>query len=109
MENKFEIQAIIELFGHNRIAGKVSEQTIGGATFVRVDVPETKDQPPFTRFLNPSAIYAINPVSEDVARGMAENIQSRPINIWDAAEVIERIKAAKQLTNGEGQSDDENE
>jgi hypothetical protein len=35
----FETFAIVELFGHSIISGKVSEQVIGGASFVRVDVP----------------------------------------------------------------------
>ena len=29
----FEAFAIVELFGHTRIAGKVTEQTIAGGTF----------------------------------------------------------------------------
>ena len=35
----FEQTCIVELMGHNMIAGKVTEQTIGGQGFVRVDVP----------------------------------------------------------------------
>jgi hypothetical protein len=31
--------AIVEIFGHQRIAGRLTEQTIGGCSFVRVDVP----------------------------------------------------------------------
>ena len=38
-EKAFEQWAIVEIFGHQRIAGKVTEQTIGGCSFVRVDVP----------------------------------------------------------------------
>jgi hypothetical protein len=34
---QFSEWAIIELFGHQRIAGRVSEQTIGGCAFVRDD------------------------------------------------------------------------
>lgn len=37
--HKFESWCIVELFGHQRIAGLVTEQTIGGCNFVRVDVP----------------------------------------------------------------------
>lgn len=45
MSEKFEQWAIVDLFGHTRIAGKVSEQVIGGCSFVRVDVPERGDGP----------------------------------------------------------------
>jgi hypothetical protein len=96
-DQKFELFATVELFGHSRIAGKVTEQSIGGATFVRIDVPDTKEQPKFTKFFHPNAIYAINPVSEDVAIAMAERIRSKPIDIWDAEEVLKRINAAKAL------------
>ncbi len=35
-EQKIEINAIVELFGHSRMAGKVTEQTIAGASFIRM-------------------------------------------------------------------------
>jgi hypothetical protein len=95
MENKIELFAIVELFGHQRIAGVVTEQTIGGASFIRVDVPEIPEQPAYTRLLNPSAIYAINPVTEEVMRGSAQSIKSKPIQPWDAREMLHRIDALK--------------
>lgn len=94
---KFEAWAILELFGHNRIAGKVTEATIAGGAFIRVDVPDTKESPAFTRFLGPSSIYAINPVTEEVARGVAEAIKAKPIDAWDAREVIKRIDEQRKL------------
>lgn len=97
MQEKFEIWAIVELFGHNKIAGKVSEQTIGGSSMVRVDVPDTEASPKFTRLLNVSAIYAINPVTEEVAVGYAGRLQSKPIEAWDAREVLKRIDDMKKL------------
>ena len=38
-ETTFEEWAILELMGHRKLAGKVTEQTIGSSTFVRIDVP----------------------------------------------------------------------
>ena len=91
MENKFELFAIVELFGHQRISGKVTEQSIGVATFIRVDVAATKQQPPFTRLLNPSAIYAINPVTEEVATATAERLEAKPIDAWDIREMQKKL------------------
>ena len=91
MENKFELHAIVELFGHQRISGKVTEQSIGVATFIRVDVPETPSQPKFTRLLNPSAIYAINPVTEEVATATAERLSAKPIEAWDIREMQKKL------------------
>lgn len=104
-QEKFEIYAIIELFGHNKMAGKVTEQVIGGASFIRVDVPETKSQPSFTRMLHANAIYAINPVTEEVATGYAERIQVQPIQSWDAREVLKRIDEMKKL--GQANTDED--
>lgn len=94
---KFEVYAIVELFGHNKIAGKVTEQTLGGATMLRIDVPDTKSQPAFTRFMHINAVYAINPVTEEVATQYAENLKVMPIQSWDAREVLNRIDEQKKL------------
>lgn len=82
VDKGFESWAIIELFGHNTIAGFVSEQEIGGSSFVRVDVPETKEQPKFTKFFGHGAIYAITPTTEDIAKIAAEKIIMRPVSYW---------------------------
>jgi len=91
---KFESWAIVELFGHNQIAGKCSEQNIAGTNMLRVDVPETDEQPPFTRFLGSGAIYAINPVTEEIARHWARSLQVAPVNAWDINRYIEKQKLA---------------
>lgn len=82
MSEKFDSWAIIELFGHSQLAGKVSEQTIGGQAFVRVDVPETDNTPAFTRFLGNGAIYSLTPVSEEVARLAVRRLQPQPIRVY---------------------------
>lgn len=55
-EAKFESWAIVEVMGHSRYAGFVHEQSIGGASFVRVDVPAVEGRPEFTKLLGQSSI-----------------------------------------------------
>ncbi len=63
----FKTWAIIELMGHQKIAGLCTEESIAGSNMLRVDVPETECNVPFTRYLGGSAIYAINPCDEATA------------------------------------------
>lgn len=73
-EKVFEMWALVELFGHQRIAGRVTEQVIAGAGFVRVDVPETPGSPAHTRWYNPSAVYGMTPTDEATATRLAASI-----------------------------------
>jgi hypothetical protein len=101
---KFEAWAIIELFGHNQIAGKCSEQNIAGTNMLRVDVPETERHPSFTRFLGNGAIYAINPVTEEIAKHWANSLEVSPVNAWDIREYIRK----QNLALHEGSSEEDN-
>jgi hypothetical protein len=85
----FEAWAIIEIFGHQKYAGKVSEFAIGGCNFVRVDVPELPTRrpqepamPAFTKLFGNGAVYSITLVSEDVARAVAATIRPEPLNVY---------------------------
>jgi hypothetical protein len=78
--------AVIELFGHQKAAGYVTEATIAGSGFLRVDVPESLGgRPAYTRYLGPSAVYSVLPVPEAVARAYAENMYQEPIRAWQLA------------------------
>jgi hypothetical protein len=87
---RFEIWAVVELFGHQQIAGLVTEQKIGGQSFIRVDVPEIEDRSGFTKFYGPGAIYAITPTTEELARTAVDRLRVRPIEPWMIEEVQER-------------------
>ena len=78
----FEGHAILELFGHNMIAGHVSEESIGGASFVRVDVPPVDGRPGYTKFFGGAAIYAITPTDEETVQTAAERLCIRPVKTW---------------------------
>lgn len=79
---KFDSWAIVEVFGHQKFAGRVTEQAIGGASFVRVDVPEVDSSPAFTKLFGASAIYSITPVTEDLARKAVRACHSEPISVY---------------------------
>jgi hypothetical protein len=91
----FESWAIVEIFGHQKYAGRVSEFALGGCNFVRVDVPElparkrrsqyerdTPASPAFTKLFGQGAIYSITLVSEAICRAAADQIRPEPINVY---------------------------
>ena len=76
---QFECWAVIELFGHKKIAGFVTEATIGGASLIRCDIPNSDGSISHTRYLGPSAIYSLNPVKKEVAIRLAQFYADRPV------------------------------
>lgn len=103
MSEKFESWAIIELFGHAQIAGKVTEATIGGCSFLRVDVPDDDGNPGFTKFFGNGAIYSMTPCGEQVARAALKQIRPAPINVYIPS--LAKILNQKQLALGERPDD----
>lgn len=88
--NTFDQWCIVELFGHQRIAGRVTEQTIGGCSFVRVDVPESKDRAAFTRLLGQGAIYSIVITDEMTARAAASYFVPEPMDRWTVEQMVRK-------------------
>jgi len=101
-----ELWALVELFGHQRIAGKVVEAEIGGGHLIRVEVPAVKGREPLTKYYNVKAVYGITPVDEPTARRMAEDIDPSPVNSYSIDREIERRKT---LGSGSSESDFDDE
>jgi hypothetical protein len=77
MSEKFEHWGIVELMGHQRASGRLTEEVIGGANLLRVDVPT--DAHNFrTVYYGASAIYALHITDEEAARKMAARSGARP-------------------------------
>jgi hypothetical protein len=93
MSEKFDQFAIVELFGRQIIAGRVSEALIGGQGFVRVDVPATDVQGAFTKYYGPGAIYAITPCDEDSMLQAVEGLKQKPVELW-------KLNISRQLPAG---------
>lgn len=69
----FDEWGIVEVMGHQAYAGRITSQTIAGASFVRVDVPQTERSPGFTKLLGTTAIFAITPTTKEIAEQAAAN------------------------------------
>jgi len=89
---KFEHWALVELMGHQRISGLVSEFTIAGKGMIRVDVPNAAGETIFSRFYSPEAVYCISPTDKQIAIGLALKCASRPVSIYDLGRLIEDKK-----------------
>lgn len=83
----FDGWAILELMGHRRLGGRVSEQVIAGAAFLRIDIPGPEPGAVAsviaTQFYSAAAIYAITPTTEEVARAVASRNQPAPVQRWE--------------------------
>jgi hypothetical protein len=80
-EPAFEQWAIVELMGHIRMAGRVTEEQHFGATLGRIDMP--KGDGFVTQFFGGSSVYRITPTTEDVARAVADRNIAEPVHRWE--------------------------
>lgn len=88
MTAAYEGWAIVEIMGHRRIAGRVSEVEMYGTRMLRVDVPAGGDDPAgvdyVTQFYSGSAIYCVTPATEETARKASAACESvQPIKTWE--------------------------
>ena len=103
----FEQWALVEIMGHTRIAGWVTEENIADIGFLRVDVPAVGGREALTRYIGPKSIHSITPVTESVARMMAEELDTAPVSQWSVPEdwrekwARELPKAIEQVEDGQ--------
>lgn len=96
--------AIVELFGHQRIAGFMTEHVIAGQSFVRIDVPEVAAPDPqsyaaregaviheHSKMFGAGAIYAINPVDEAIALAAAAQIRHAPVMAYGLRDALANL------------------
>jgi hypothetical protein len=92
-DSQFDEWALLELFGHQRMAGRVRNASIGGGAFIRVDVPQIGKQEALTRFISPNAVYAITPMSEKTVRTLIRSgLRMEPISRYDVSKMLPAAK-----------------
>jgi hypothetical protein len=91
MEDKqtFNEWAIVEIMGHQKFAGRVSEQIVAGSALLRIDIPTQGDQPGFSKLFGMSSVYAITPTTEQIATAVASKLRQVPIGIYDLPESMQ--------------------
>jgi hypothetical protein len=89
-ETTFPGWAILELMGHRRLAGFVTEAEVAGTKLLRLDVyaPEPPDtdedeRPVATQLYGGAAIYCITPTTEEIARAVAATRRPEPVQRWE--------------------------
>lgn len=80
-EQSFDSWAIVELMGHVRMAGRVTEEERFGSKVGRIDIP--KDDGFTTVYFTAGSIYRLTAVSEEMARAVAKGSQPRPVHQWE--------------------------
>lgn len=93
-----ETWAYIEIMGHSRIAGRVSERKMGTQVMLQVDVPKTDEGFSHPELFSPSAIFSIKPTTEEWCRSFCK----ARVNY----EVLPYIPQSRQLHPHDQEQDD---
>ena len=86
----FQQWVVLEIMGHKRLAGFLTEQEIGGGSFLRLDIPSSDGKAKWkaTQYYNPQSIYCITPTDETTARACAANWTQAPVTQWELREML---------------------
>lgn len=77
----FESWAIVELMGHVKVAGKLTEEERFGVKMGRIDIPKGKGF--VTQYFGGSSVYRITPCTEATARAAARLGVPAPVHQWE--------------------------
>jgi hypothetical protein len=79
-EGTFEGWAVLELMGHRKLAGKISEQAVGGGSMLRIDMYcGEEEKPTATQFYGVQSVYCLTPSTEELCRQYAAQCVPQPV------------------------------
>lgn len=90
-----DVWAVVELMGHQRTAGKLTEVERFGSKMGRLDIPDGDKF--VTTYFGGASVYRITVVTEAVARGVAKNNQPAPVHPWDYPRQIQDAPPAEAV------------
>lgn len=84
---RFKAWAVLEVMGHRKIAGLVTEVEFAGATMLRIEVPS---DPPVVQLYGGKSIFAITEETEERCRGYAARHRPEVISRYELPATTER-------------------
>jgi hypothetical protein len=91
MENsEFKQWAILELMGHRKLGGLVTEETRFGTNMLRIDVfiPGCETAAA-TQYYTAASVYCLTPTTEDIARRYAKGMIPAPVSRYELAPIVQ--------------------
>jgi hypothetical protein len=88
--DRFETWAVVELMGHVKMAGRVTEEERFGGKLGRIDIPDESGDFS-TQYFGFASVYRLTVVTEEVARFIASRNKPAPIYSWD----LDKVRALK--------------
>lgn len=99
-----EIWGIVSLMGHSKVAGRLSEYTLGG-NFLRVDIPPVNGTQGITRLFGVNAIFEITITDREVAEKAAEAIDFTPFDAFTMKAMVAKVVQYRLQGEQEDDSD----
>jgi hypothetical protein len=83
MSDKFEGWVVLELMGHRRLGGYLTEQEVGGVNFLRLEIPAAGKWKATTQLYSAASVYCITPTTAAIAKACAKANHPAPIHRWE--------------------------
>lgn len=93
---------LLELMGHRQRIGKAREEYVGSGKMIRIDIPVDDGADTVTEFYGTSAVYALRPISEEMAKDHWAARDPRPVRPAE-------YKASSQIEHHDDDYDDDDE
>ena len=104
--NDETVWAVVELMGHVKLAGKLTEEEKFGTKLGRIDIPQEDGF--ITQFFGGGTVYRITIVTEAVARAVNRQTSPAPISPWDFPKQIAHTPTYHdQDDEGDGEDGDD--
>lgn len=81
-KERFGQWGVLELMGHVRLGGYITEEPLFGTNMGRIDIPG-ENAAMTTQYFGGSSVYRLTPCTEEIARAIAKSVTPVPVYEWD--------------------------